>query len=136
MSQQDDELFERVVNSGAQNAGGTPIAPITGVPARPIVQLGNVQAQGHGLAVTMPGAGGHVLTVGLAGATGAGIGAAASGTWRGAGIGAAANLGIVGAVNAAFGKGFTGTGGRVAYGILGAVGIATATWLIASRSRR
>lgn len=98
--------------------------------------LGDLDASGHGVTVTMPGPGGHVLTVGLSAALGAGIGGMASGTLQGAAIGASGNLAVLGLVNAIFGKGFTGVGGRVAYGILGALGLAGTAWLLVRRHRR
>ncbi len=166
-----DDLFNRIRADAAQQAGGTPIAPVMGggmygVPVqgasvngqRPtqhagapgmsgmgglhgvqgiagLSRLGELDASGHGVTVTMPGAGGHVLTVALAAITGAGLGGAAAGNWRGAAIGSAGNLAMVGLVNAIFGKGFTGVGGRVAYGIVGAFGLSAAAWLMVRRSR-
>lgn len=112
------------------SAGISGVAGISG-----LARLGELDASGHGVTVTMPGAGGHVLTVALAALSGAGLGGAAAGNLRGAAIGASGNLAMVGLVNAIFGKGFTGIGGRVAYGILGAFGLSATAWLMVRRSR-
>lgn len=140
----DPDLYQRVMESGAMHASGSGVAPSMGIPhGLPPARLGalgaaqgGALATGHGVTVTMPGFGGHLLTVGLAAATGASVGALAAQSARGAAIGASTQLGYVGLVNAAFGRQFVGTAGRVGYGLLGAAGFAMAIALAVRGTRR
>lgn len=136
----DPDMFKRIMESGAQRVSGTPVAPTMGIPhgLPPVFLngLGNAQASGHGVTVTLPGFGGHLLTVGLSAAVGASVGALAAQTARGAAIGASTQLGYVGLVNAAFGRQFVGTWGRVGYGLLGAAGFGMAIALALRGGKR
>jgi len=126
-----------VAEAEAAQAGGSPSTPEPvrfAAPRRALRGLGAAQSPEEGFG-TVPSALTHAtITLGSA-AIGAGIGGLASGSWRGAGIGALANLSVLGLSGALLGAGRLSTLWRILYGVLALGAGAGAGYLVWRRMR-
>lgn len=115
----------------ARDGGGAFAAQPAMVRPRPLGALGATS----GTFGTLGDLGTHALaTTGAAGA-GALIGGVAAGSWRGAGLGAATNVAMLGLVSAVLGGGRLSTGTRIGYGVLGVASAGLVGFLLWRRWR-
>lgn len=125
-----EAIGEALGEAEAARRGGSPSAP----PPRALRGLGAAQSpsEGYGSLPTIVTHAGTVL--GSAG-VGALVGGAASGSWRGAGIGALANLTVLGLSASLLGAGRLTTLERILYGTLALGAGAGAGYLVWRRMR-
>ena len=128
-----EEIGEAVAQAEQARDGGSPYTP---APA-PMLRERALGALGATPSTfgTLGDLGTHALaTVGAAG-SGALVGGVAAGSWRGAGLGAATNVAMLGLVSAALGSGRLSTGVRIGYGVLGVASAGLVGFLLWRRWR-
>jgi len=129
-----EEVGEAVARAAQAEQGGSldPAQPARFVPRRSLASLGSTSSETFG---TLADWGTHALTVTGAAGSGALVGGVAAGSWRGAGLGAASNVAMLGFLSAILGGGRLPTSARISYGVLGVASAAFVGWMLWRRWR-